>query len=91
MDAQIIASSIAAFAGLVASVISLINRNAIQEVHMTMNSRLDQLLRASIAQAHSEGRAEGVAATVIDPSVTAEAAAKVLAVAADAAKPVVKE
>jgi hypothetical protein len=40
-------------------VLAVINRRAITEVHLTMNSRLDQLLKSSSKSAHAEGRLEG--------------------------------
>jgi|HubBroStandDraft_4_1064222.scaffolds.fasta_scaffold13079_4 hypothetical protein len=50
-----------AIPAILAFIVSLINRNKIQEVHLSVNSRLDELLKTSIAQARIEGRAEGVA------------------------------
>jgi hypothetical protein len=70
-------------AGVIASLLaSLRNGRKIQEVHLTMNSRLDQLLDSTRKQGFSDG-AEHARAT--DSIATADAAAKVLATAAAAA------
>jgi hypothetical protein len=53
---------VAAIGASVAAVLSWINRKKIQEVHLTMNSRLDRLLRVTEQRAHEEGRREGVEA-----------------------------
>jgi hypothetical protein len=82
-----LAATIAAVGGIFAAMRSAKNAQSIQEVHMTMNSRLDQLLNASIAQARSEGHAQGMAESLIDPAVTAKAAADVLATARDVVPP----
>jgi len=37
-----------------------VNRKGIKEVHMTMNSRLDELLKTAKALARDEGRREGI-------------------------------
>jgi hypothetical protein len=60
------------------------NEVALHEIHLTMNSRLDQLLNARVAQAHGEGMAAERLANVIDPKVTALAAASVLTTAQEA-------
>jgi hypothetical protein len=81
IDANVIAASAALVAALSAvsgAIRTFMNSSKIQEIHMTMNSRLDQLLNASVAQARSEGHAQGIAEAVIDPAVTATAAAKVI-------------
>jgi hypothetical protein len=60
------------------------NEGTLHEIHLTMNSRLDQLVAARVAAAHGEGIAAERAASVIDPKVTALAAANVLTVAREA-------
>jgi hypothetical protein len=60
------------------------NEATLHEIHLTMNSRLDQLLTARVAQAHGEGMAAERLASVIDPKVTALAAASVLTTAQEA-------
>jgi hypothetical protein len=60
-----VAACVAALAGVLGAVRSFFNGRGIQEMHLSMNSRLTQLLEATRAQAHSEGRAEGVAAEKI--------------------------
>jgi hypothetical protein len=35
------------------------NRRATTEIHLSMNSRLDQLVKMTSKSAHAEGRAEG--------------------------------
>ena len=78
-----VAACIAAVGAVIGGVRSFFNGRAISEVHLTMNSRLSELIAASVAQARSEGHAEGAAS--IDPAVTALAAEKVLQVAKDKA------
>ena len=82
VNAATLVSALSAVGAIIAAISSMINRGAIREVHLTMNSRLDALLKSSIAQARGEGRAEGIASTIINPEVTALAAAKVLSTAA---------
>ena len=72
---------------LIIGVLGFINRKAIREVHLMINSRLSELILASNAQARSEGVTEGRAMDKIDPAVTAQAAAKVLETAREVAKP----
>lgn len=55
-----------------------VNEAALHEIHLTMNSRLDMLLKAATAQAYGEGIAAERAANRVDPEVTALAAANVL-------------
>jgi hypothetical protein len=43
---------------------SHVNGQKIHEMHLTMNGRLSELLTAVRAQAHAEGRAEGVQAQI---------------------------
>jgi hypothetical protein len=76
-----IAACIAALAAVLGAARSFFNGRGIQEMHLSMNSRLSQLIEATRAQAHAEGRAEGVASGVVDPAVAALAAEKVLATA----------
>ena len=84
MDLPTFVQGLTTLGAIVAGVVSLFNRKAIHEVHLTMNSRLTELIAASMAQARSEGHAEGAAS--IDPKVAALAAEKVLQVALDKAK-----
>jgi len=35
-------------------------KKTLHELHITMNSRLDELLKATAQQAHSEGHASGI-------------------------------
>ena len=72
---------------LIIGILGFINRKAIREVHLMISSRLSELIAASNAQARSEGITEGRAMDRVDPAVTAEAAAKVLATAREVAKP----
>jgi hypothetical protein len=58
--------------------LSFRNHQKIREVHLTMNSRLDQLLDATKALAYAAGAADANALTKMD-------AAAVMAKAADAA------
>ncbi len=76
---------------IIGVVSSFLNRQKIYELHITLNSRLDELLKSSIAQARSEGMAEAREMDKIDPAVTAQAAAKVLDTAAHAAVVLSKE
>ena len=73
---------------LIIAVLGFVNRKAIREVHLMINSRLSELIVASNAQARSEGVTEGRAMDKVDPAVTAQAAAKVLGTAREVAKPV---
>ena len=60
-DTQYITSLAAVFgsiAAIVAAISSLVNRKAIQEVHLSINSRMDQLVATSEAKAHLEGAAQ---------------------------------
>jgi hypothetical protein len=43
------------------------NRSAIQEVHVSLNSRLDQLVQATGASSYAAGKADGLA----NPTVSA--------------------
>jgi hypothetical protein len=64
------------------------NAKAIEVIRVEINSRLSQLLAASISAAHGEGVAEGRALEKVDPVVVAEAAAKVLETAQHVPPPV---
>ncbi len=57
----------------------------LQEIKLTINGRLDELLATTRALAHVEGAAAARAIDKIDPVVTATAAAAVLSVAKDLA------
>ena len=62
MDAPTVsalAAVVAAGAAVIGAVRSFFNARAIQEVHLSVNSRLDQLLNATSAKAHSDGVVEG--------------------------------
>jgi hypothetical protein len=47
------------------------NKAAIQEVHLSVNSRLTELIRVTKAASHAEGKAEGVAQQKADTDVKA--------------------
>ncbi len=70
-------------AALTAAVLSYFNHRAIQVVHLTMNSRLDQLLATTRSSSFAEGRASQTAEV-------ATAAAKVLEDAATKAASVLE-
>jgi hypothetical protein len=53
-----IAQIITATAALGAVLVSLHNSRKIQEVHLSINSRMDQLLKAAEQAAHAAGAAE---------------------------------
>jgi len=60
---------IVAIAGLISAIgvpliaiLQVVNRNAIREVHLSLNSRLDQLVESKSSAARIEGHAEGVLA-----------------------------
>lgn len=64
MDTTLIApvsSAVAALAAVGAAVSSWRNRRAIQEVHISINSRMDTLLALTAKASHAEGVIEGVA------------------------------
>lgn len=84
---EIIVQGLVLLAAVASAVTSALNRRKIQEVHLLINSRLTELVKASMAQAHAEGMAAQRIEDRIDPAVTAEAAAKVLAVAKEAIPP----
>lgn len=44
----------------VVAIVTVLNRKAIREVHLSLNSRLDQLVESKSAAARMEGHAAGV-------------------------------
>ena len=56
-----IGSLVASLASVGAVISSFLNRKKIQEVHVGINSRMDELLRQKGIAAHAEGRQEGLA------------------------------
>lgn len=44
---------------LVATILTLLVRREIREVHLSLNSRLDELVRSSKETAHAQGLAQG--------------------------------
>jgi hypothetical protein len=60
VNSSIITGTIAAvpptIAAAAALIVSLRNKAAIREVHLTINSRLDQLIQASVAQGRQDER-----------------------------------
>lgn len=50
---------VAAFAALGAAVIGFLNMRKIQDVHVSINSRMDQLLKERSVSAHAEGIEQG--------------------------------
>ncbi len=89
MDAAAIIAAFGVVVAAVAAGTSIWNTIKIRETHLTINSRLDELLRSSKAEAFSAGaadaRATDRAIAAADTASTADAAAKVLATAIDAA------
>lgn len=63
MDVQQIASLVSAVAAIGAVCMSWRNSRKIQSVHIDINSRMDQLLKATGSAAHANGLAEGRAET----------------------------
>ena len=63
----VIVASIAAIPGILTVILSLHNRDAIHEVHVSLNSRLDQLLKASVAEGRIAERTEQRAVDVVIP------------------------
>lgn len=53
--ASVAAPLIAAVAAVGAVVLGIINRNQMQQIHLTMNSRLDELVKSKKAEGHAEG------------------------------------
>jgi hypothetical protein len=80
-----IAACVAAAGAVAATFHSIVNGKAINEVHLSINSRLTELITAATAQARSEGHAEGAAS--VDPAIAALAAERVLQVAREKAAP----
>jgi hypothetical protein len=58
---QHIITLIAAGMGLLAAILSFLNRRAIKEVHVSLNSRLSELLEQTRKGARAEGVKEGEA------------------------------
>lgn len=58
--AETISSGLTSIAAFGAFMLGIINKGKIKEVHLTMNSRLDQLLASTKEHAHDEGRREGI-------------------------------
>jgi hypothetical protein len=56
-----IGSLVASLASVGAVISSFLNRKKIQEVHVGINSRMDELLRQKGIAAHAEGKQEGLA------------------------------
>ena len=56
----LITSVITLITALVGVVKGFQNASKIQEVHLSINSRMDQLLAASKAESHLEGKAQGI-------------------------------
>lgn len=50
---------IAAIPGVVAAILSFFAHKGINEVHLSVNSRLDELLAVTRKSSHAEGLAEG--------------------------------
>jgi hypothetical protein len=61
-SAEAVEHWVAAVGAAAAALLGWSNRNKIQEVHLTMNSRLDQLLKTTEEHAHDQGRQEGIEA-----------------------------
>jgi hypothetical protein len=51
-------SGTASIFGAIATVIGLVNRNKIREVHVMMNSRFDEMLTLAKAASHAQGVAD---------------------------------
>ena len=54
-----IAQFITAFAALAAAILGYVTSRRIQEVHLSINSRMDQLLQVTGAEQHAAGVKEG--------------------------------
>src|SRR5580698_7149835 len=82
---NILAAVMPSIAGLMAMITSLRNAKKIQEVHLSLNGRLTQLLTSTKLEGQSEGRKEERELQASKPSnevAVAAAAAEVLSVAA---------
>jgi hypothetical protein len=55
-----IAHTMSAVGAFLAALLGWSNRKKIQEVHLTVNSRLDELIKTTKEKAHAEGRVEGI-------------------------------
>jgi hypothetical protein len=51
----------ATIAAIASVITSILNRYAIQDIHLSVNSRLSELLRVTAVAAHAEGHMEGQA------------------------------
>ncbi len=86
---QIIANLFVPAAALLAAFLSWRNRAAIREVHLTMNSRLDQLIETTKVSSFAEGRAsQTVEVATAAAKVLEDAATKAASVLETAAKKV---
>ena len=61
LDPTLVATTVAAVCSLIATIISIHNKGSIEQVHVSINSRMDQLLKAMAASSKAEGVAEGLA------------------------------
>jgi len=59
IDTHDVASVIVALASVTAAVVSLYNLRSIQQVHVSINSRMDALLKASGVAEFSKGLEQG--------------------------------
>ena len=70
MSLSEIASIVTAITAFSACVLSWINKGKIQEVHLSINSRMDQLLVAAKDAAHAEGANEEKAKLLLPAEIT---------------------
>ena len=61
IDPVIVATTITAIASAVAAIMSIHNKGSIEQIHVSINSRMDQLLKTMAASSKAEGVAEGLA------------------------------
>lgn len=59
MTPTIIVALIAAFGSIVTAILAAFNRKTVNEIHLSINSRMDQLMKVAVALAKKEGIEEG--------------------------------
>jgi hypothetical protein len=61
MSDVVVVAIIAASPGIIATIVGLLNRAAVKDVHLSLNSRLDKMIELSANVAHAKGVADQVA------------------------------
>jgi hypothetical protein len=67
MSDVLIVGLISCVPATISAVFAYLNRNKLAELHVSLNSRLSELLTANSAASRAEGKAEGIAEGKIEP------------------------